>query len=68
MLEPERISNEPEDQEITHENPVIALQTFLRSEPPALTPEEAEELDRIICEERLRGMTDLENPLTRKPR
>ena len=50
------------------ENPVIALQEFLRTEPPALTPEEAEELDRIIWEERHRGIAEFENPLTRKPR
>lgn len=59
---------EDQDAVAIHENPVIALQEFLKTQPPALTPEEAEELDRIIWEERHRGMADFENPLTRKPR
>lgn len=57
-----------QDTVAVHENPVIALQEFLKTQPPALTEEEAEELDRIIREERHRGMADFENPLTRKPR
>jgi hypothetical protein len=68
MRKQKRPKTGEEDGEISVENPVLALQEFLRTEPPALTLEEAEELDRIIWEERNRGMADFENPLTRKPR
>ena len=71
-IEENRFMTEPQVQPLGPENPKLVvgkplrfLQEYLRTNPPALTPEEGEELDRIIWDERMRNMTNFENLLTR---